>query len=259
MIAKHGIATGLLTLATWVAPAQADTPTDAPERAVWKIRAAMTDTGLANLRAVSTAQRLTPLATILSSSDRRGLAEVAHRFTSVTTGPVDFTLSADRARNGPRGKDLPLGMDRWSLRNVGLDARIGLWDQLTLVAAADYGRMKRRLDVMDVTPRRLSTTMARVGMALLFGDGPRLSLDYLSVSRPSQQGGIVRLAQALGGAPLTGHGPELSLRSRQGDTRGGLGWRISLSSTMRPEKDLGLESDAMRHDMRATSGFSLKL
>lgn len=250
---------GLLALATWFLPAQAQSSAEAPERAVWKIRAAMTNDGLANLQAVSTAQRDTPLATILSSSDRRGLAEVAHRSTSVTTGPVDFTLSADHARNGLRGKDLPLGMDRWSLRNMGLDVRFGLWDQLTLVAAADYGRMKRRLDVMEVTPRRLSTTMARVGMALLFGDGPRLSLDYLSVSRSSQQMGIVRLAQTLGGAPLTGHGPELSLQSRQEDARGSLGWRISLGSMIRPEKDLGLESDAMRHDMRATAGFSLKL
>ncbi|MDI1295168.1 MAG: hypothetical protein PSY12_04680 [bacterium] len=250
----HGV--GFAALVASGAPAMADVP----DRAAWDIRAAMPGGGLVSDGGAGGRDKAdAPFTNLLSLADRGNLASLAHRDSTLSAGPIDVILTADRARHRPSRDDQALGLDRWSLRSIGLGARIGLWRDLTLVAEGDYARMKRRLESVEVTPFRLSTTMAKVGVALLLGDGPRLSFDYLSVKRPSRQGGLIRLAETLGGAPLTGQGPQLSLQSRQAREPGGISWRVSLGSMLRPGADLGLDSDAMQRDRRATAGFSLRL
>jgi hypothetical protein len=58
---------------------------------------------------------------------------------------------------------------------------------------------------------------------------------------------------------MTGHGPELSFQTDSGQTGGATQWRFSLASMARPERDFDFDSSAMRHDVRAMTGFSLKL
>eukprot|EP00456_Euglypha_rotunda_P010677 TRINITY_DN1272_c0_g1_i1.p1 TRINITY_DN1272_c0_g1~~TRINITY_DN1272_c0_g1_i1.p1 ORF type:complete len:154 (-),score=30.23 TRINITY_DN1272_c0_g1_i1:243-704(-) len=150
--------------------------------------------------------------------------------------------------------------DRWSSKDIGFSAILPLKSSVGFAIGGDYTRMTRRLRVMEVNPRRLSTHMARIGIALDFADERRLSLDYLSVARSSRHDDLTRLAETLGGAPLTGHGPELALSSMSSAERGGMDWRLAFSAMQRPTADLGLIDPAnMRSDMRAIASLRFHL
>lgn len=199
-----------------------------------------------------------PFSSSLTEIDRLDLASVRSRTAMLSAGPVDIQLSAHRAANVAQRADLPFGIDKWSVKGMGVTAEIPVGPTVSLRVSGDYARMTRRLQVVQVNPYRLGTTLVRAGLALDFVGGERLGLDYVNVSRSSSHDTLTRLAETVGGAPLTGHGPELSFATTTGKGRGGTDWRLSLASMQRPERDLGLsDSTAMRHDARATMNFSL--
>lgn len=175
-------------------------------------------------------------------------------------GPVDVTLSAGRAFNGALHSDTPYAIDHWTLKFLGASASWPILPGVALVMEWEYARMARRLSVLEVTPHRLATGIARVGGGLSLGKDARLMLDYMSVARSRRQDDLTRMAEALGGAPATGHGPQLSFTWGSGSRSGQADWRFSLASLQRPMRDLGLAADGeMRHDARALLSFNLHL
>lgn len=201
-----------------------------------------------------------PFSTLFSSTDRFALAHGRSRTTHMSMGAIELSLSANRATNGADRASGGLDTDRWSTKGIGLSAAIPLMSDLALIIGGDYARMSRRLQIVDVNPRRLSTRMARVGMALAFDGESRLSLDYLSVARSSRQDDLTRLAETIGGAPLTGHGLELAFATTSAATRGGMDWRFSLGAMQRPAADLGLfDQTALHSDRRAMASLRFHL
>ncbi|MBA4089840.1 MAG: hypothetical protein C0494_04490 [Sphingobium sp.] len=201
-----------------------------------------------------------PYATMLSLADRFDLAQVRSRVSRLSVGALELSLSATRATNGADQGSRGLDSDRWSTKGIGLSAAIPLVSDLGLIIGANYARMSRRLQIVDVNPRRLATRMARVGMALAFGDESRLSLDYLSVARSARHDDLTRLAEMIGGAPLTGHGLELAFATAASATTGGIDWRLSLGAMQRPAADLGLvDQTALHTDRRAMASLRFHL
>lgn len=204
--------------------------------------------------------RAMPFSNMFSPADRFDLAHVRSRSTRLAIGSMDLLLSANRATSDIERASQGLNVDRWSTRGVGLSAAIPLAPDLGLIIGGDYARMTRRLQIIDVNPRRLATRMARVGMALAFGGESRLSLDYLSVARSSRHDDLTRLAETVGGAPLTGHGPELAFARTSSAMRGAINWRLALGAMQRPTADLGLlDQTGIRTDMRAMASLSFHL
>jgi hypothetical protein len=201
-----------------------------------------------------------PFSSTISTMDRFDLASVRTRSARATLGSVDVMLSANRAANIARREDVPFDVDRWTLKGIGLSAELPLGSDMTLSIGGDYARMTRRLKVVEVNARRLGTSLAKIGMGLGFADRSRLALDYVSVSRSSSHNDLTRLAETVGGAPLTGHGPELSFTTHSGGGSGGISWKFSLASMQRPTRDLGYVGGTdSRSDARAMVGFSLHL
>lgn len=200
-----------------------------------------------------------PMANVAGLAGRSGAADVMRKTAVAAIGPFTLAVSADRTKSLKTWTNQPAGLNRWSLRGIRTSVGFGLSDDIMLVAEGAYARMKRRLSVVDEMPVRLSTKIARVGLGLLFGESSRLSLDYMSVGRSARRDGYIRLSETLGGAPMTGQGPELSFQTDGGQTRGSTQWRFSLASMSRPERDFGFDSSATLHDTRAMAGFALKL
>lgn len=201
-----------------------------------------------------------PFSNMFSPADRSDLAHVRSSTSRLSIGSAELSLSANRATNGIDIGSRGLDADRWSTKGIGLSAAIPLMYDLALIIGGDYARMSRRLQIVDVNPRRLSTRMARVGMALAFGGESRLSLDYLSVARSSRHDDLTRLAETIGGAPLTGHGLELAFAPTASATRGGMDWRFSLAAMQRPVADLGLVDQTTFHsDQRAMASLRFHL
>jgi hypothetical protein len=201
-----------------------------------------------------------PLLLSLRFADRAGLASVSHRSTSIAIGAATLSLFGNRFANIAQRYDRSAAIDRWSLRDVGADVRTGILDGVDLSLSGEYAVMKRRHEILEITPRRLSTMITRFGAALLFGSDRRLALDYVTVARGAGQNDLVRMAQTVGGVPLTGHGPELSFET--GSPRlGSASWRLALSSMHRDPLDLGL-GDTGTHgvtDARLSLGLRLGL
>ena len=201
-----------------------------------------------------------PLSNMFSPADRFDLAHVRSRTGRLSIGSAELSLSANRAKIGIESGSHGLNTDRWSTKGVGLSAAIPLMSDLGLIIGGDYARMSRRLQILDVNPHRLSTRMARAGVALVFGGESRLSLDYLSVARSSRHDELTRLAETIGGAPLTGNGLELALASPSFATRRGMDWRCSLGAMQRPAADLGLaDQTALHSDRRAVASLRFHL
>lgn len=208
----------------------------------------------------SETSQLSPFLAMFSPADRFDLAHVRSRTSQLSIGSVELLLSANRTTNGADRASRGLDTDRWSTKGIGLSAAIPLTSDFGLIIGGDYARMSRRLQIVDVTARRLSTRMARVGMALAFGSESRLSLDYLSVSRSLRHDDLTRLAETIGGAPLTGYGPELAFGTASSGKRGGMDWRFSLGAMQRPAADLGLVDQAALHtDRRALASLRFHL
>lgn len=198
-----------------------------------------------------------PFAGVVTPMDQFNLAQTRSRTMALAIGPVDLRFSASRAYHG--GDDA-IGTDRWSMKGVGAAALIPLIGSLGLIIGGDFARMSRRLQIVDVNPHRLSTRMARVGMALAFGDDSRISLDYLSIARSAWQDDLTRLAETIGGAPLTGHGPELAFACSNQTGRRSIDWRFSLDAMQRPAIDLGLAGQmGPRTDARALASLRFHL
>lgn len=198
-----------------------------------------------------------PFTTSLTATDRFDLANVQFRTSTLAAGPVDIRLSATKAANVAQRADQPYGIDKWSLKGVGITAALPI-GAATLSIGGDYAWMTRRLQVVQINPYRLGTTMAKAGLALDFQGSRRVELDYVSIARSSRHDALTRLAETVGGAPLTGNGPELSFTSTTGEGRGGAALRLSLASMQRPERDLSLaDSSAVRHDTRAMMRLSV--
>ncbi|WP_176593723.1 hypothetical protein [Sphingobium sp. EM0848] len=194
----------------------------------------------------------------LRDLDRFDLANTKFHSAQTDLGPVELSLSGGRAANFEQRYALPLTVDRWALKFLGASATLPLAPSIAFVLDAQYARMARRLSVLEVTPHRLATTMAQFGGGFTFGNDSSLFLDYLSVKRSSGQNELTRLAEALGGAPATGHGPELSFSHGSGTAAGQSNWRLTLASLRRPMRDLGLAADNdIRSDARATLNFTL--
>lgn len=214
-------------------------------------------------RASSSSRRL-PLAMTLrndlNATDRFDLANMKVRSVAQSVGPVELALTAGRAINLDQRYDMPYGVDHWTLKFIGATASLPLLSDVAFVIDGQYARMARRLSVLEVTPHRLATGIARLGGGLSFGQNAALMLDYVSVARSRRQDDLARMAEALGGAPATGHGPELSFTLGQGRDRGQSNWRLSLASMQRPMRDIGLAADGdIRNDARAMLSFTLHL
>lgn len=196
----------------------------------------------------------------LRAEDRFDLANRKVRSKTLGIGPVELALTAGRAANFAQRYDMPYAVDRWTLKFVGASASLSLLSGVDFVLDAEYARMARRLSVLEVTPHRLATGMARLGGGFSFGENARLMLDYISVARSRHQDDLTRMAEALGGAPVTGRGPELSFALGSGTESGQGNWRFSLASLQRPMNDLGLAADGdIRTDARAMLSFTLHL
>ncbi|CAN5242893.1 hypothetical protein BH10PSE12_BH10PSE12_04100 [soil metagenome] len=200
-----------------------------------------------------------PMANVAGLAGRSGAEGIIRKTAMAAVGPFTLAVSADRSKSLKSWTYQPSGMNRRPLRGMGATVGIGLSDDIMLVAEGAYARMKRHLSVVDEMPVRLSTKIARVGLGLLFTDTGRLALDYVSVGRSARRDSYIRMAETFGGAPMTGHGPELSFQTTGGQTAGWTQWRFSLASMSRPERDYGFDSSAMRHDARAMTSFALKL
>ncbi|MFD1103852.1 hypothetical protein [Sphingobium olei] len=201
-----------------------------------------------------------PFSTMFSPPDHFDRAAVRSRVTNLSIGVIALSLSASRATNGAdrwnRGPDAV----HWSTKGFGLSANIPLSSDFGLVIGGDYARMSRRLHIVDLVPRRLSTRMARVGTALAFGNESRLSLNYLSIARTSHHDDLTRLTEMIGGAPLTGHGLELAFATAASSMRGGMDWRFSLGAMQRPSPYLGLfDQTALHSDRRAMASLRFHL
>jgi hypothetical protein len=197
----------------------------------------------------------------LTATDRFDLASVRSRSSTLSIGSVDLKFSAKRAANiARRAEDLPFGVDRWAIKSAAVSAQVLLSDEVALAIGGEYARMTRRLQIIEVNPHRLGTRMARAGVALTRNRNQRLALDYVSVARSSGHDNITRLAETVGGAPLTGHGPELSFTASTGYKRGDMGVRFSVASMRRPDRDLGLTDSLGTHnDARAMLNLSMRL
>lgn len=194
---------------------------------------------------------------VITLMDRFNLAQARSRTMALAIGSVDLHFSASRDYHG--GDDA-IGTDRWSMKGVGAAAQIPLTASLDLIIGGDFARMSRRRQIVDVNPHRLSTRMARAGMALAFGDDSRISLDYLSIARSARQDDLTRLTETIGGAPLTGHGPELAFARNSQTGRGSVDWRVSLGAMQRPGIDLGLADQMdLRTDARALASLCFHL
>jgi hypothetical protein len=197
----------------------------------------------------------------LTAADRFDLASVRTRSSILSIGSVDLKFSANRAANiARRAEDLPFGVDRWAIKGAGVTAEVPLSDDVALAVGGEYARMTRRLQIVEVNPHRLGTTMAKAGVMLKFNGNQRFALDYVSIARSSGHDNVTRLAETMGGAPLTGRGPELSFTSSTSEKRGAMGVRFSLASMRRPDRDLGLADSTGTHsDARAMLGLSMRL
>lgn len=251
---RKRILVAIVGLVTAAAPVAARPP----EGTMWTLRASLAPPpapGLEDMRAPVES----PMANVAGLAGRSGVAGVMRKTVVAVIGPFTLAVSADSTKRLRTWAYQPATLNRWSLRGIGASVGIGLSDDIMLVAEGAYTRMKRRLSVVDEMPVRLSTKIARVGLGLLFGESSRLSLDYVSVGRSARRDGYIRLSETLGGAPMTGQGPELSFQTDSGQTRGSTQWRFSLASMSRPERDFGFDSSATRHDARAMARFALKL
>ncbi|AYO78737.1 MULTISPECIES: hypothetical protein [Sphingobium] len=196
---------------------------------------------------------------VATPTDHFDLARVRSRSLNLLLGPSSLRLSANRAASFVH-QDGSADQDRWSLRSISFNAAIPLMDMLNLSLNGDYAHMGRRLHVVEINPRRLSTNIASIGLAIDDARGSRLSLDYRSISRPSRHDALTRLAETLGGAPLTGSGPELALASPAPGVSGSIDWRLCVSDMRRPAMDLtGLEGSAIVNDARALASFRYHL
>lgn len=196
----------------------------------------------------------------LSTTDRFDLASVRSRAANLALGAATLTLSANRAANLAQRQAMPWSVDRWAMKGVGARLSAPLLPDVGVALDGEYARMVRRLDIVNLNPHRLATSMAKAGAALEFGEGGRLALDYVSVARSSGHSALTRFAEAIGGAPLTGHGAELSLAASRVPALGNGTWSLSFSAMRRPARDLGLaDGPAMLNDAGARMGFSLPL
>jgi hypothetical protein len=82
---------------------------------------------------------------------------------------------------------------------VGVAAALPLGPDMAFAMHGQFGRMTRRLQVVDVNPHRLGTPMAKAdmakaGMALALDGDTQFASDYFSIRRSAQQDAVTRLA-----------------------------------------------------------------
>jgi hypothetical protein len=148
-----------------------------PEQQMWTLQATL-GSSASNLVDIRKPVQ-SPLANIAGLAGRSGVDGIFRCTAVADIGAFSLAVSADRTKSVKSQLFQPMGLNRWSLRGMGVSAAVGLSEDITLVAEGAYARMKRRLSVVDDVPMRLSTKIARVGLGLVFGESNRLLLDYV--------------------------------------------------------------------------------
>jgi hypothetical protein len=127
------------------------------------------------------------------------------------------------------------------MRSANLVLGLGIGDQLSLQSDLLFAHMRRHLATIETGRPRMSTNIAEAGIAIVKDHGPRLGLDYLSVTASRHLSLFDGIGADMGGAPRPGHGLRLALTSAPADPRPGkVQCSLSLASMHRPSSYGGL-------------------
>lgn len=169
---------------------------------------------------------------LLTGRDAARAVSGRGRFLVSDGGTSSFTLRGSRVRSPRPEAEGPVdGSDRFAVYEAGFEGQADLSADISLSAGGVAALMNRRLGQIGIDPRRRQTLLASAGLAVTIRGEERIAVDYVYSRPASMRPPLVRMSELLGGAPLAGHGPRLSVSHNMERSSGPpLIWSLSASS-----------------------------